>query len=99
MHTIRLREPWEVEAGPGRVIYRRHFNRPTGLGPGEVVRLAVDDLPAGATVSFNGEPLVGGDSGWDISAQLQNRNAIVVSLAAETLPPARPFGEVRLEIL
>jgi len=98
MHTIRLREPWEVEFQPGRVIYRRHFNRPTGLGSGDVVRLMIDQLADGATVSFNGELLASGDSRWNISAQLENRNAIAVSLPRDALPPERPFGEVRLEI-
>jgi hypothetical protein len=99
MHTIRLREPWEVEAQPGRMIYRRHFNRPTGLEQGDVVRLVIDGLAAAAMVHVNGEPLASGDSCWDISAQLQNRNAIVISLTIDALPPARPFGEVRLEML
>ena len=98
MHTIRLREPWEVEIQPDRVLYRRHFNRPTGLGPGDVVRLVIDDLPAGATVSFNGEQLVSSDSCWDISARLRPRSAILIHLAANESPRERPFGEVRLEI-
>lgn len=57
MHTIRLRDPWESELSAGRAIYRRHFNRPTGLTAADVVRLVVDELPAEAVVSFNGETL------------------------------------------
>jgi hypothetical protein len=99
MHTIRLREPWEIEFEPGRVIYRRHFNRPTGLAPGDVVRLAIDDLPAAATVFINGQQLtVDASASDDITTALLPRNAVEIIVAAEGIAGQRPFSEVRLVI-
>ena len=99
MHTIRLREPWEVEAEPGRAIYRRHFNRPTGLEPGNIVRLAIDELPAAAMALLNGQSLtIDASSSADITAALRARNAIEIIVAADPTAGQRPFGEVRLII-
>ena len=97
MHIIRLREPWEVEPRPGGVVYRRYFNRPTGLAGGEAVRLAIDGLPLLAAVSFNGAPLAEGSSG-DITAALLPRNLVVIEVAGAEAAGELPFGEVRLEI-
>jgi hypothetical protein len=99
MHTIRLREPWTVEFQPGRVIYRRHFNRPTGLGPGDVVRLAIDDLPTAATVFINGQSLtVDASASAEITEALLPRNAVEIIVAADPTAGQRPFGEVMLTI-
>lgn len=99
MHTIRLREPWKVEFESGRVVYRRYFNCPTGLTPRDAVSLAIDQLDVAARVSLNTQPLAGGvSSTWEITPWLQPRNVVQVSIASETPPEQRPFGEVRLEI-
>lgn len=98
MHTIRLREPWTIEAQSDRVIYRRHFNRPTGLGPGNIVRLTIESLMESAVVDFNGEALCAGDTSWDITASLQTRNVIEISAAPSAPTAPRPFGEVALLI-
>jgi hypothetical protein len=96
MHTIRLREPWIVELQSGRVIYRRYFNRPTGLQPGDIVQLAIDGLRHDALVSFNGHPLPASDAmSWEIGGRLQPRNIVIVEAAGSE---GLPFREVRLEI-
>lgn len=99
MHTIRLRDPWTVDFQADHAIYRRHFNRPTGLTPGDVVRLVIEQLADGARVTFNNQSLASdGAAIWEITPWLLPRNAVQVSIASETLPAAPPFGEVRLEI-
>jgi hypothetical protein len=98
MHTIRLREPWTVDFQPGRAIYRRHFNRPTGLTTDDVVRLVIEQLLEGSKVTFNSQSLARDGSAWVITPWLLPRNTVEVSIASETLPADRPFGEVRLEI-
>ena len=99
MHTIRLREPWTVESQSGCVIYRRYFNRPTGLTPDDVVCLVIEQLVDEAKVSFNSQSLAcGGPTSWDITHWLLLRNAVEVSIASEAVPARRAFGEVRLEI-
>jgi len=99
MHTIRLREPWLIEFQSGCAIYRRHFNRPTGLTNHDVVHLVIEQLVDEAKVSINSQSLVSaGLAAWEITSWILPRNAVQVSLASETLPAERPFGEVRLEI-
>ena len=98
MHTIRLREPWTVDFQTGQVIYRRHFNRPTGLTAHDVVRLVIEQLVDGARVSFNSQSLASNSTAWEITPWLLPRNVVQVSIASETMPAQRPFGEVWLEI-
>lgn len=99
MHTIRLREPWIVESQPGRVIYRRYFNRPTGLTNRDVIRLVIEDLADTAKVTFNSQSLAGeSPAAWEIAPWLLARNAVEIVVTSEGLPMQRPFGEVRLEI-
>jgi hypothetical protein len=49
-HIIRLRDPWEAERQNGDVtLWRRRFNRPTGLSPGDQVFLVIQsptDVPS-----------------------------------------------------
>jgi hypothetical protein len=97
-HTIRLREPWQVEMLSGRCLYRRPFNCPTGLSPNDRVLLAVEQLPAAAVVRFNGQSLPVGEACWEIGSLLKARNEIVIEFTATAVPEPRPFGEVRLEI-
>ncbi len=53
-HTIRLRHPWETEGADGQhVVYRRRFNRPTGLESGERVTLEIDRAMVAGQVSLN----------------------------------------------
>lgn len=103
MHTIRLREPWEIEVSVGCVVYRRHFNRPTGLEQGDVVQLRFEPLSPDLSVRFNDEPLAEnsteGLAAWDITPQLQLRNSVTIQFAAATVPTQPPFTNVRLEIL
>lgn len=104
MHTIRLRDPWEHEIGEGLARWRRWFNQPTGLEPGDNIELWIDHLPNEAKVLVNHQPLLpvgseGSVSLFDIAALLQTRNEIVVELSVATASAERPFGEVKLVIL
>jgi hypothetical protein len=96
MHTIRLREPWNIEQQADGVLYRRYFNQPTGLGPASVVHLAIDQLPEDSQVTFNDVPLATA-AAWDITAGLQPRNLILIEIRGRPLAE-RPFSDVRLEI-
>src|SRR3954462_3539560 len=98
MHTIRLREPRQTETLPGRCRYRRFFNRPTGLTASDIVRLAVEQLPAGAIVRVNGQAVPENEGPWAITPWLQVRNEIAIEVPADSPSDPRPFGEVRLEI-
>ena len=83
MHTIRLREPWDVELQPGGVLYRRHFNRPTGLQPPDVVRLAIDGLRGDARVGSTPRRLPAkAAAGYIALLSSSPRNAITVEAYA-----------------
>ena len=57
-HPIRLRHPWESQPlATGQILYRRRFNRPTGLELHEQVALEIDRTMVAADVSLNGHPL------------------------------------------
>lgn len=54
-HPIRLRHPWDSEPqADGRIVYRRRFNRPTGLDAGEHVSLEIDRALVAGDVILNG---------------------------------------------
>jgi hypothetical protein len=78
-HRIRLGPPWEVVQEPdGRMRHVRRFGRPRTVDPGERVWM-VAELPAGAEVRLNGEPIT---LAADVTEQLQPRNELVVIAAA-----------------
>jgi hypothetical protein len=57
---INLPADWSGTLGAGfrgRVRYRRRFNRPTGLEPGERVWLVIDGVDARGQYAMNGQPL------------------------------------------
>lgn len=57
-HPIRLRHPWDSEPQPdGRILYRRQFNRPTGLDAWEQVSLEIDRAMVAGEVSLNGSSI------------------------------------------
>jgi hypothetical protein len=102
---------WSATCGPdfrGVVRYRRSFQQPTGLTPGDTVRLVVEPPQSRATVRladqelgivrFNGPP-----GRFDITRLLADHNQleIVVEHPAPDDPSESPgglVGEVRLEI-
>jgi hypothetical protein len=107
MHTIRLREPWDVEPAAGGLRrHRRFFNKPTGLDSGEQVRIVVDAAVGFVELTLNGSPPPhAGEQGtgdesvsraYDVTTLLNLRNELVI---VTTDLPASFRGEVRLEIL
>ena len=95
-HSIRLRQPWdELPArASGRAIFRRRFNRPTGLDTWERVVLEVDRTIFSGEISVNDTPIGQLQSGQffsaDITALLQPSNEIqaeVDSHMAAVQPP------------
>ncbi len=97
-HVIRLRDPWEtLPTNDGMIRQRRAFQKPTGLGSGDVVRLVIDGAAGLIAVAVNEQPQTapqaGGLASFDITALLQPRNFIELMLAVDGRR-----GEVRLEI-
>ena len=94
-HTIRLRDPWEIErlAGGG-LRYARRFHQPTGLDAGSRVTLVVA-LPSGVSVVLNGSPLAPAapatssgsgsearESRYAVAARLRVQNVLLLEVAA-----------------
>jgi beta-galactosidase/beta-glucuronidase len=107
IHRIRLRHPWLCEPQPDAVVWRRRFNRPTGLGPEERVFLVVERLATPGTIVLNGQPLgqIRGEAGpqsFDVTDTLELSNELTLRL--QSPPPDDPHrssslpGEVCLEI-
>ena len=97
-HVIRLRDPWEaLPTTDGTLRQRRPFQKPTGLGPSDVVRLVIDGGAGLFAVAVNDRlqamPPTAGVAAFDITALLQPRNFIDLTLAGDGRR-----GEVRLEI-
>ncbi|MBI2827159.1 MAG: hypothetical protein HYX69_21010 [Planctomycetia bacterium] len=89
---VQLPADWGETLGAdfrGRVRYRRHFNRPTGLEPHERVWLVADGVDAAGSFSLNGQPL-GLIDGYavpatsDVTDRLQPSNVVEVDVV---LPP------------
>jgi hypothetical protein len=94
-HSIRLRQPWdEVPAEAGRTIYRRRFNRPTGLDAWERVSLEIDRAVVIGTVSLNGALLGQVVPGQlftaDITPHLQLANELRVEADPQTALASPP---------
>lgn len=107
MHTIRLRDPWDVEPAAGGLRrHRRFFNKPTGLEAGERVRIVVDGAVDLVELTLNGSPpphageqAAGDDAAsraYDVTALLNLRNELII-VTGDSASASR--GEVRLEIL
>jgi beta-galactosidase/beta-glucuronidase len=107
IHRIRLRHPWHREPEAGTIVWRRRFNRPTGLGARERVFVVVEGDVGRGEVVLNGQPL-GTLSGqrspqpFEVTDRLLAGNELLLRLewpsAADQTPSAAPPGEVRLEI-
>ncbi|QDS86198.1 hypothetical protein EC9_03580 [Rosistilla ulvae] len=88
----------------GPVLYVRHFNRPTGIGPEERVELAITACVGTAHVSLNETPLANSTAQQapfriDITDLLQLSNQLAIEIIPPALPsPAEITGEVQLEI-
>ncbi|MBA4015916.1 MAG: hypothetical protein C0483_01875 [Pirellula sp.] len=97
-HVIRLRDPWEtLLTEDGTLRQRRAFQKPTGLGAGDVVRLVIEGAAGLRTIAVNEQPQAAppaeGIASFDITELLQPRNFIELALVA-----GGHRGEVRLEI-
>lgn len=107
MHTIRLREPWDVETVAGGMKrHRRHFNKPTNLSAGEQVWITVEGSVGFVELTLNGSPPPHAPSHhapgqgtesrtYDVTTLLNLRNELII-VTEDTPTAAR--GEVRLEI-
>lgn len=106
-HRIRLRRPWRCEPSTDGILWRRRFNRPTGLEPGQRVWVVVDGIAAEGSASLNGHELGrlmpdGRSCRFEVTGQLRLHNELVLELA--TFPPVNdsptdaPPVEVALEI-
>jgi hypothetical protein len=93
IHSIRLREPWICESREDCVCWIRTFNWPAGLTPREKVWVVVEELPAGARVSLNGQLLA---DDLEVTKLIGLTNRLEIELPGERAGE-RPF-QVRLDI-
>lgn len=107
VHHIHLRHPWLCEPQAEAVVWRRRFNRPTGLGSGQRVFVVMERLPGLGAVTLNGTVLglLSGEAApqrFEVTDQLQSHNELVLRLdwsaGADQADSSTPPGEVRLEI-
>jgi hypothetical protein len=90
------------------VRFERTFGRPTGLGSGDSVTLAVLGFDGVQWMGLNGssliarEEIVSGESGRrfaaDVTSLLLPRNSLAVEIFVEPRPGSGRIGEARLEI-
>lgn len=82
-HTFRLRRPWQRLSLPTVTGWRRAFHRPTGLEPGDRLRIRIADVASHGVVWLNGQRL----SQWtpssselvcDVTSQVGEQNALVL---------------------
>ncbi len=91
-HSINLAAAWEPQDGTG--IWRRNFGRPSGVGPGDRVRLVVES-PGDAAIAVNGSPLPAlrsGQARWshDVTGLLEERNVLALTIAAPSAAVTSP---------
>lgn len=91
-HSINLAAAWEPQDGTG--IWRRNFGRPSGVGPGDRVRLVVE-APGDAAIAVNGSPLPAlrsGQARWshDVTGLLEERNVLALTIAAPSAAVTSP---------
>jgi len=86
-HRIRLREPWTAD---GLLLYRR-FGKPSNLHAGQTVWLVLPDV-AVQRVAINETELPAGVREWDVTAVLDERNQVEVTLTAEDQRAALTAG-------
>ncbi len=101
MHTIRLRHPWQSQHVGDTTVWSRVFNWPAEPTPGEIVRLVVEPIDQGTTVSLNDAPLVSEPNGqFNITTLIAKSNRLAISTPAAPSDDSEkcPF-EVRLEIV
>jgi hypothetical protein len=95
-HTIRLRHPWEqVEGGVAeRKVFRRRFNRPTGLDAWERVTLEIDRALFCGHLFLNSSPLGEFRPGEVFAAEITPILLPANELIAEVDPPTAVAGPV-----
>jgi beta-galactosidase/beta-glucuronidase len=82
---IRMPVAWQAAFGDlaGTVQFRRHFNWPTNLDPGERAFVVFDGIGGTGDVRLNDEPLgtiAGGTASFEVTERFQSRNLLVVTL-------------------
>jgi len=87
--TVSLPDTSIVSVNATSVVYRRSFNRPTGLSGGDSVVLQSGLLPLAASIRFNGIPIdIPSDASIEIADRLQPHNELVVRIAADQFQAA-----------
>lgn len=98
---IPLAADMEAAAEPQCVVYRRSFNRPSGLTTATRVWLIVSGWDGAlAELSLNDQPLsaCGPPLRIEVTAAIAARNGLQVTLVADECGPPRLTGEVTLAI-
>jgi acrylyl-CoA reductase (NADPH) len=107
-HAINLAAAWEPEEAGG--VWRRDFGRPSGVGPGDRVRL-VFAAPGAAAIAVNGTPLPPlqcGQPRWghDVTSLIEDRNVLTLTPAVPSrvsasarMPLPESLGRPALEIV
>jgi len=97
-HSINLAAAWEPDGESA--VWQRTFGRPSGVGPGERVRLVIA-APGDAAVVVNGTalpPLRSGPARWshDVTGLLGERNVLTLTVAAPPRGSAAAEGRTSL---
>jgi len=80
------------------VVYRRAFNRPTGLADGDSICLQCGLLPIAASIRFNGNQIaIPSEASIEIGDRLLPHNELAVTIVADQFPTAAQASAV-LEI-
>lgn len=107
MHSIRLRDPWDVEPAAGGLRrHRRYFNKPTGLEPDDQVWVVIQGTVGLVELTLNGASPAyvrgrgpsghGEPSAFDVTTLLNLRNELVIVTDDST---SATRGEVQLQIV
>jgi len=71
------------------VVYRRAFNRPTGLADGDSISLQCGLLPIAASIRFNGNQIdVPSEASIEIGDRLLAHNELAVTIVADQFQAA-----------
>jgi len=104
-HRIRLRAPWQSERhAHGGVSWNRRFHRPTNVDPAERAWIVVSGVGLEGTAGLNGQVLgpllVSGETRFDVTGLLADRNELAILFAGNWEYPGDPDRptEVWLEI-
>ena len=79
-HRIRLREPWTATERPDELLLYRRFGKPSNLRDGETVWLMFPEAVELRRLTVNGREMPLDLRSWDVTAWLEERNQIEVTM-------------------